>query len=133
MCPHRRGKSGISNVIVVMLSLILVVMVVANVVLWSYQMNGQDWDKMREDLEILSVNHIDNGTALDFQNGGPLTCHLIALWIDNSTIHQRYPVNVFINAGERKWYNSTNVNLPRNSCIIKAITERGNVAVFSVV
>lgn len=42
----KRDKPGISNVIVVMLSLVLVVVIVANVVLWSYQMNQFDWDKM---------------------------------------------------------------------------------------
>ena len=38
----KRDRRGISNVIVVMLSLILVVVIVANVVLWSYQMNQFD-------------------------------------------------------------------------------------------
>jgi hypothetical protein len=44
-----RDRRGISNVIVVMLSLVLIVVIVANVVLWSYQMNQLDWEKMRED------------------------------------------------------------------------------------
>ncbi|MGB9671822.1 MAG: DUF2341 domain-containing protein, partial [Candidatus Norongarragalinales archaeon] len=44
-----------SNVIVVMLSLILVVIVVANVFLWQFQMNQVDWEKMQEKVEVLSV------------------------------------------------------------------------------
>ena len=51
----KRDKRGVSNVIVVMLSLILIVIIVANVVLWSYQMNQFDWEKMQENIEILNV------------------------------------------------------------------------------
>lgn len=51
----KNDKHGISNVIVVMLSLILIVVIVANVVLWSYQMNQFDWDRMQEKVEILNV------------------------------------------------------------------------------
>jgi hypothetical protein len=38
-----------------MLSLALVVVIVSNVVLWSYQMNQFDWEKMQEKIEITSV------------------------------------------------------------------------------
>jgi len=41
-----------------MLSLILVVVIVANVVLWSYQMNQFDWEKTQENIEILNVTRI---------------------------------------------------------------------------
>jgi len=51
----RNGKRGVSNVIVVMLSLILVVVIVSNVILWSYQMNQFDWERMREKIEITNV------------------------------------------------------------------------------
>ena len=38
----KRDKHGVSNVIVIMLSLVLIVVIVANVVLWSFQMNQLD-------------------------------------------------------------------------------------------
>lgn len=38
-----------------MLSLILIVIIVANVVLWSYQMNQFDWERIQEKIEILNV------------------------------------------------------------------------------
>ena len=38
-----------------MLSLILIVVIVSNVVLWSYQMNQFDWEKMQEDVSIVDV------------------------------------------------------------------------------
>lgn len=48
----KRDKRGISNVIVVMLSLILIVIIASNVVLWSFQMNQFDWEKMQEKIEL---------------------------------------------------------------------------------
>jgi len=54
----KQDRRGVSNVIVVMLSLILVVVIVANVVLWSYQMNQFDWEKTQENIEILNVTRI---------------------------------------------------------------------------
>ncbi len=54
----KRDKRGVSNVIVVMLSLILIVVIVANVVLWSYQMNQIDWERMQENIAILDVTTI---------------------------------------------------------------------------
>ncbi|MGB9713631.1 MAG: hypothetical protein ACPLZC_01480 [Candidatus Bathyarchaeales archaeon] len=44
-----------SNVIVVMLSLILIVMIVGNVVLWSYQMNQLDLERMQEKVQVTNV------------------------------------------------------------------------------
>jgi hypothetical protein len=54
----RRDKRGISNVIVVMLSLILIVMIVGNVVLWSYQMNQLDLERTQEKVQITNVTRI---------------------------------------------------------------------------
>ncbi|MDI6905770.1 MAG: hypothetical protein QMD13_09895, partial [Candidatus Bathyarchaeia archaeon] len=51
-------KRGVSNVIVVMLSLVLIVVIVANVVLWSYQMNQLDWERTQENIAILDVTPI---------------------------------------------------------------------------
>lgn len=58
----KHNKRGISNVIVVMLSLILIVVIVANVVLWNYQMNQLDWEKMQENVEVLDVARINRST-----------------------------------------------------------------------
>jgi hypothetical protein len=54
----RSDCEGISNVIVVMLSLILVVIIVANVFLWQFQMNQLDWERMREDISIADVTRV---------------------------------------------------------------------------
>lgn len=41
-----------------MLSLVILVTIVANVVLWSYQMNQLDWEKMQEDVKITDVTRV---------------------------------------------------------------------------
>lgn len=50
-----RGKKGLSNIIVVVLSLVILVVIVANVILWSYQMNQLDWERAQESLIIGDV------------------------------------------------------------------------------
>ncbi|MDI6806102.1 MAG: hypothetical protein QMD20_05520, partial [Candidatus Bathyarchaeia archaeon] len=54
----RQAKRGVSNVIVVMLSLILIVLIVSNVVLWSYQMNQFDLERMQENIKIANVTRV---------------------------------------------------------------------------
>ena len=54
----RISKRGISTVIVVMLSLVLVVIVVTNVVLWSFQMNQYDWERMQEKIALTNATHV---------------------------------------------------------------------------
>lgn len=64
----KQDQRGISNVIVVMLSLVLVVNIVANVVLWSYQMNQLDWEKMQEDISITNVERINRSSWFSTQS-----------------------------------------------------------------
>ena len=54
----KHDKRAVSNAIVVMLSLVLVVIIVANVVLWSYQMNQLDWEKMQEKIVLTNAEHV---------------------------------------------------------------------------
>jgi hypothetical protein len=42
-------------VIVFVLGLVIVVVIVSNVFLWNYEMNQLDWERMREDIEMLDV------------------------------------------------------------------------------
>ncbi len=61
----KRGKRGISTVIVVMLSLVLVVIIVGNVVLWNYQMNQLDIDRMQETLSFTNVTTAVGSSAFN--------------------------------------------------------------------
>jgi hypothetical protein len=73
----------------------------------------------------------DGGTLFTFKNEGSLTLHLVSLWIDNSTYHQRFDVSIFINSGDTASNTYSNVILPDKPYNVKVITERGNTAVFA--
>jgi hypothetical protein len=127
-------SKGLSNVVVVMLSLVIVVIIVANVVLWSYQMNQFDFERMREDIKITEVARMNDSSSVrfTFKNDGSFTSHLVALWIDNSTLHQRYEMSVYVNSGDTVSYSRADVDLPEEPYTVKIITERGNTAIYSV-
>ena len=127
-----RNKRGVSTVIVVMLSLVLIVLIVGNVVLWSYQMNQLDIDRMQETVTITDVKKQgSSGTSMDIKNTGPLSLHIVAVWISTSTTHQRYDADLFLNSGESVTYIRADIEFPKGAFVAKVITERGNVAVFS--
>ena len=128
----KRGKRGISTVIVVMLSLVLIVMIVGNVVLWSYQMNQVDLERTQETLTITNVTKTEpTGISVDVKNTGAFSLHIVAVWVSNSTLHQRYSADVFLNAGESAACNLTDIIVPQGVLLTKVVTERGNMAVFS--
>jgi len=128
----KREKRGISTVIVVMLSLVLVVIIVGNVVLRSYQMNQVDLERTQETLTIANVTRMEPaGLSIEVKNTGAVSLHLVAVWVSDSTEHQRYDADVFLNAGESVTYNRTDIALPQGAFLAKVVTERGNIAVFS--
>ena len=132
MCRRlKRDRRGISNIIVVVLSLVIILAIVSNVVLWNYDMNQVDWEKIKENVIITSVENATYGSQYTFENDGSLTVHLISLWINNSTLHQHYSVNVYVNAAETKTYLREDIPLPASGYTVKVVTERGNTAVYS--
>ena len=48
--------------IVFVLGLVIVVVIVSNVFLWNYEMNQLDWERMREDIEILEVTPVTSSS-----------------------------------------------------------------------
>jgi nitrogen fixation-related uncharacterized protein len=82
------------------------------------------------DIDFLTVRVKINGAKFTFHNEGSSTCHLVSLWINNSTEHKRYDVNLFINSGDTLSYLRVDTNLPNRTYLVKVITERGNTAVF---
>ena len=128
----KREKRGISTVIVVMLSLVLIVIIVGNVVLWSYQMNQLDLDRMQETAVLTDVSeHGSSGTRMDIENTGPLSVHIVAVWISTSTTHQRYDADLVLNSGESVTYDRDDIEFPKDAFVAKVVTERGNIAIFS--
>jgi Ni,Fe-hydrogenase I large subunit len=54
----KRDRRGVSNIIVVVLSLVIIIAITSNVVLWSYQMNQLDWEKIKEAVKISNSTRI---------------------------------------------------------------------------
>jgi hypothetical protein len=72
------------------------------------------------------------GSRFTFENTGSLTCHLVSLWIINSTVHQHYDTDVFINSGDTYSYVRDDIDLPDGQVTVKVVTERGNIGVYSI-
>jgi hypothetical protein len=83
------------------------------------------------DIDYLTVRVLVRGTAITVQNTGSLTAHLVSLWISNSTSHQRYDLDTYVNSGCTAQIIRSDITLPSTSSVIKIVTEKGNTAVFS--
>jgi len=83
------------------------------------------------EIDFLGVRAIIDGTRLELGNSSPLTVHIVAIWVINSSSHQRYNANLFINSGEEATYIRSDMTLPESGFIAKVVTERGNIAVFA--
>jgi len=83
------------------------------------------------ELDFLGVRAVIDGTRFEFKNTGPLTIHIVAVWVLNSTNHQRYDANLFINSGAESTYVRADIRLPSDDFMVKIVTERGNIAVFT--
>ena len=127
-----RDRRGVSNVIVFVLGLVIIVTIVVNVFLWNYEMNQLDWERMREEVEVVDVSQKGRvSTCFTFKNKGALTTHLVSLWIIDSTIHRRYDIDLIINSGETLSYVRSDIHLPKGQYMVKVVTERGNIAIYS--
>lgn len=82
-------------------------------------------------IDFLGARAIIDGTSLDLKNSSPLSIHIVTVWIENSTIHQRYNADLFMNSGESTTYIRADIRLPHDAFLAKVVTERGNIAVFS--
>ena len=51
----RKDRRGVSNIIVVALSLVVMLAIVSDIVLWNYEMTQADWEKMKEDVTIINA------------------------------------------------------------------------------
>ena len=92
---------------------------------------GNDARQTTIDIDFFGVRAVAGGTLFTFKNKGSTTCHLVSLWIINSTDHRRYDVNVFLNSGETVLYIRADIGLLSWERIVKVVTERGNIAVYS--
>ncbi|MBT8171759.1 hypothetical protein KJN74_02670 [Candidatus Bathyarchaeota archaeon] len=90
-----------------------------------------DLDQTVIDVDFFGVRGKLEGPQFRIENKGALTIHLVSLWIIKPANHRRYDVNVFVNSGATKNYVRFDVPFPSDNYTVKAVTERGNLAVFS--
>jgi len=81
-------------------------------------------------IDFFGVDAVINGTRFDMRNSSPFTTHIVAIWMLNSTYHQRYDVDMFINSGEEATYIRADISLPETDFAAKIVTEKGNTAVY---
>jgi len=91
---------------------------------------GLNTNQTTVEVDFVGVRAITDGARLDLKNSSPLTAHIVAIWIVNSTNHQRYDVDFYVNSGEETTYTRIDIALPREDFIVKVVTERGNMAVY---
>lgn len=92
---------------------------------------GADVDQTSVDIDFLGVRLKAEGTQFTIKNDGALTLHLVSLWIINSTHHERYDIHAFVNSAATKNYINFDISIPASDYMVKFVTERGNVAVYS--
>ena len=92
---------------------------------------GNDSEQTSVGIDFLGVRTKMDGTQFTFENDGALTIHLVSLWMINSTNHQRYDLNIFINSAATKNYVRYDFALPSGNYTVKVVTDRGNAAVYS--
>jgi hypothetical protein len=92
---------------------------------------GLSTDQATVEIDFLGARAIVNSASFNIKNSSPLSIHIVAIWITNSTSHQRYDADMFLNSGESAAYVREDLTLPQDTYIVKVVTERGNVAVFS--
>ena len=126
----RQDKRAVSTVITVMLSLVLLVIIVGNVFLTNYKMNQIDMDKNQEEITLNNIETTQDGTTIGIKNSSPLSVHIVAIWVLDSNAHRRYVADLFLNSGEASNYTMPDVALLENF-VVKVVTERGNIAVYS--
>lgn len=82
------------------------------------------------DIDFLGVRVIGDWTILTFRNNGPIPSHIVSLWVIDSTSHRRYDADAVVNPGETLSYLRTDIHLPRTQYTVKAVTEKGNIAIY---
>ncbi len=100
---------------------------------WKMRIRGIKTTDTEFDLKAdwIEYRTVKAGTTFEFENKGSLTCHIVSLWVNNATKHQRYDLDIFINSGQTKSHVCDYIRLPANHYRAKVITDKGNIAIYS--
>lgn len=92
---------------------------------------GPDSTRTNIDIDYLAVGGIVGSTVFSFKNSGSRTAHILSIWISNATVHRRFETDLFVNSGETFSYTRLDISLPIGQYTAKAVTERGNIGVYT--
>ncbi|MEM1551441.1 MAG: hypothetical protein QXQ47_08260 [Candidatus Bathyarchaeia archaeon] len=90
--------------------------------------SGPDTTQTTIYLDFFGVQIIFSGVLINIRNVGVTTVHIVSIWVINATHHVRYEENRFLNSGETACYIRADIFLPKGACMVKVITEAGNIA-----
>ncbi len=93
---------------------------------------GEDSNQTTIDVDFLAVRVLTEGMQIALHNRGTSTCHVVSIWVTNTTLHKRYNADVFISSGEHLNYTRIDIVVPTSQYLVRVVTERGNAAVFPV-
>lgn len=93
--------------------------------------SGTDSNQTTIDIDFLAVRVLVEGTQFFLSNQGASTCHIVSIWVTNNSLHERFEADVHVNSGESLNYTRVDIKLPSSPFIVKVVTERGNIAVYS--
>ncbi|MEM0313807.1 MAG: hypothetical protein QXQ41_04590 [Candidatus Bathyarchaeia archaeon] len=83
------------------------------------------------EIEFFAIKVIlKHGAVFIFENKGALTAHIVAIWVNNATLHSRFNTDLFINPGETLTYKNEVIDIPDGIFMVKIVTEKGNMVVF---
>ncbi len=94
-------------------------------------MNELDMQRIQENVALKNVTVTKAGANFEVKNNSPTGVCIVAIWVDDATTHKRYTAYLFLNPGETETYTRSDISLPKDYTIVKVVTERGNLAIFS--
>jgi hypothetical protein len=93
--------------------------------------SNTDTSQTTVSIDFFGVRALIIGSDFELKNSSPESVHIVSLWVTNSTLHQRFSADLFLNSGESTELIRADVSLPQGTFIAKVVTERGNAAIFS--
>jgi hypothetical protein len=100
---------------------------------WRMKITGVKNTSAQFDLEadLVELQPPSGGPYFIFRNSGTLTSHIVSLWVINSSLHQHYDMDIYLNSGQDLVFYRDDVDIPNGQYIVRIVTDKGNLAVFS--
>ena len=100
---------------------------------WKTKVTGVKGSNTQFDLEVdlIELQPPSGGPYFHFRNSGPLTSHIVSLWVINSTFHERHDVSIYLNSRQDLIFYRDDITIPRSQYTVRITTDKGNLAVFS--